>query len=237
LWRLLLRGKIQLNKEAAHGLVWPKGRRMRKRQMSLDISPEQLKAGCLAFKKGERRDAIYNTASFLVEHFWGNPAKVADGLGVLLLVWNQAFYRQGSFDFGALEARIAQNQKLLADYRKRDVLTYSPNDNAKIKQLFRRFLEALEICEKGNKGRRTPVGVAKALHLLAPGFFPLWDAEIAKRYACHYAVDPEESYLVFIKKTKDIAEKLSPSVRVSGRTLVKMIDEYNYAKYTKRWIK
>jgi hypothetical protein len=29
---------------------------------------------------------------------------------------------------------------------------------------------------------------------------------------------------------------LAPQVKVGGRTLLKLIDEYNYAKYTKGWI-
>jgi hypothetical protein len=202
----------------------------------MTITPEQLQEGCLAFQQKERRDAMYKTATFLVEHFWGNAPRMAEGLGVLLLVWNNAFYRNGPFDFDALEACIASNQKLLDEYRKRDVLTYSPKDDAKIKPLFEEFLEALQICEGTCKGRRTPVGVAKALHLLAPSFFPLWDEKIARGYGCYYAVDPAGQYISFFRMTKDIAAKLAPSIKLSGRSLLKMIDEYNYAKHTKGWV-
>src|SRR5262245_45793670 len=139
------------------------------------IAPKRLRAGYLAFQKRERRDAMYKTATFLVEHFWGKPSEVAEGLGVLLLVWNAACYRHGLFDFDALEKCIAANQHLLNEYRSRNILSYTPKDDAKIRRLFQDFLEALKICQGKCKGRRTPVGVAKALHLLAPAFFPLWD--------------------------------------------------------------
>jgi hypothetical protein len=192
--------------------------------------------GYLAFQQKERRDAMYKTATFLVDHFWGQAPQVAEGLGVLLLVWNAACYRHGPFDFDALEKCIADNQAILDQYRKRDILTYGPKDDARIRPLFEDFLDALQICEGRCKGRKTPVGVAKALHLLAPAYFPLWDEKIAKGYGCRYADDPAGKYLAFFKLTQAIAKELAPSVSVPGRTLLKLIDEYNYAKFTKGWV-
>ena len=204
------------------------------------ISVERLREGCVAFQKGEKRDAIYRTAAFLVEHFWQNPARVADGLGVLLLVWNNAHYRYASFDFDLLEKAIADHQETLHEFRGRNILSYTPRDDRKIGPIFKDFLEALKIRTKKGKQKRTPVGVAKALHMLAPGFFPLWDKAIAIAYDCDYSkADPLATYLKFFKLTKAIAEELAEklSVSVSGPTLLKMIDEYNYALHTKKWIK
>ena len=59
--------------------------------------------GCDEYERREKRDSMYKVATFLVSHFWGKPNDVADGLGVLLLTWNQAFYRYGIFDFDKLE--------------------------------------------------------------------------------------------------------------------------------------
>jgi hypothetical protein len=184
------------------------------------ISPEELRRGYLAFQNGERRDAMYQTATFLVEHFWANPSKVADGLGVLLLVWNAAHYRYGSFDFDVLEKCIANNQGVLDDYRKRSIMSYTTQDDGTIGILFDAFREALKICEGKSKGKKTPVGVAKALHLLAPSFFPLWDKKIAKAYHCDYATYPLRKYLKFVKITKDMAGELHVRVNVPGRTLL-----------------
>src|ERR1700674_3951407 len=105
-----------------------KARRAKKVQGTNAISPEELKDGCLAFRQKERRDAMYKTATFLVQHFWGKPTEVAEGLGVLLCVWNHAFYRNGPFDYDLLEKCIAINQALLTDFRKRNILTYSPDE-------------------------------------------------------------------------------------------------------------
>lgn len=55
---------------------------------------------------------------------------------------------------------------------------------------------------------KSPVAVAKALHLLAPHFFPLWDGRIAKSYKCYYNVDnAAEKYIWFMKLMKKFVEK------------------------------
>jgi hypothetical protein len=216
---------------------FPDKPRRAKRVLTPDtISAEELKKGYVAFQQRERRDAMYKTATFMVQHFWGQPTEVAEGLGVLLCIWNQAFYRNGPFDYDLLENCIAKNQMLLNALRKRDILSYSPHDNRKIKLLFQEFLDALRICEGKCVGRGSPVAVAKALHLLAPSFFPLWDETIARAYDCYYTGDAPGQYMAFFVKTKAIAEAVAPQVTLKGKTLLKLIDEYNYAKYTKGWI-
>jgi hypothetical protein len=188
------------------------------------------------FRQHERRDAMYKTATFLVGHFWGRPAEMADSLGVLLLTWNQAFYRYGPFDFGKLEACIAENMPALEAYRARSILDYAANDDAQIKALFDAFLTVLAIADGTGKGKRSPVAVAKTLHLLGPAFFPLWDREIALAYGCDYSREPREQYLAFVKMALNMARALHAVTAPEGKTLLKLIDEYNYAKYTKRWI-
>ncbi|HUU87952.1 MAG TPA: hypothetical protein VMX17_09375 [Candidatus Glassbacteria bacterium] len=75
--------------------------------------------GIQQFKLHEGRDAIYSIASFLLDHFWGKPSKMTDALGVLLLTWNQAFYRYGTFNFGSLEKCIDRNLNRLDAFRRR----------------------------------------------------------------------------------------------------------------------
>lgn len=80
------------------------------------------------------------------------------------------------------------------------------------------------------------MAVAKALHLLAPNFFPLWDETIARAYGCYYNENPAEKYVLFCKITKTIADKVRNYILRSDKTLTKLIDEYNYSKYTQGWI-
>ncbi len=87
------------------------------------IDPAEVRCGSQAFRSHERRDAMYKVATFLVDHFWGAPADMADALGVLLLTWNQALYRYGSFDFASLEHVLHENLTCLGEYRAREILS------------------------------------------------------------------------------------------------------------------
>jgi len=193
---------------------------------------EEFLRGCEEFEKHEKRDSMYKVATFLVEHFWGKPADMADALGVLLLTWNQAFYRYGLFDFDELEKCIADNLLKVDSFRKRELTTLSDSDEKEIQELFQRFLGALKI----GSGKKSPVAAAKALHLLAPAFFPLWDDKIARAYGCYYAEEPAQKYITFCRITRDIAKNVKNYVADSRKTLVKLIDVYNYSKYTQGWI-
>ena len=197
---------------------------------------EEFLKGCEEFEKHEKRDAMYKVATFLISHFWGKPSDMADGLGVLLLTWNQAFYRYGIFDFDELEKSIIDNLQKIESLRNRDIFSLSSSDEDDIKDLFAIFLEALQIDTGKMKGRKSPVAVSKTLHLLAPKFFPLWDDKIARAYGCYYNENPAEKYVSFCKITKTIADKVKNYVDRSDKTVAKLIDEYNYSKYTQGWI-
>lgn len=199
-------------------------------------SRDEFVRGCQQYEAHEKRDAMYRVATFLVSHFWGSPADMADGLGVLLLTWNNAFYRYGLFDFDELERAIANNMNTLDALRHRDILSFSGADEKKVEELFPTFLQALQILDGTAKGRKSPVGASKALHLLAPAFFPLWDAKIADAYGCAYYHDPVKQYIRFCRITRQIAEAVQDYMPIQGKTLVRLIDEYNYSKYTQGWI-
>lgn len=197
---------------------------------------EEFHKGIDEFEKHEKRDAMYKVATFLVSHFWGKPSNMADALGVLLLTWNQAFYRYGIFDFDRLEKCISDNLPKVENFKSRNISTLSTPDEDDVKHLFTAFLDALQIDSGKIKERKSPVGVAKALHLLAPDFFPLWDDKIARAYSCYYNQNPGEKYVPFCKTIKTVADKVRDYVVQPDKTLIKLIDEYNYSKYTKRWI-
>ncbi len=214
-----------------------RGDKIKHKYKNMNIpAQEEFISGCREFEKHEKRDAMYKVATFLVSHFWGNPSKMADGLGVLLLTWNQAFYRFGVFDFDKLEECIKINLKMIEGFRNRDISSLSKKDENNINILFNEFLDALQIDIGKKRGTKSPVSVAKALHLLAPQFFPLWDDKIARAYNCYYNKNPVEKYILFSQITKGIADEVKDYVSNSDKSLIKLIDEYNYSKYTKNWI-
>jgi len=92
-----------------------------------------------------------------------------------------------------------------------------------------------------------PTGASKALHLLKPDLFVMWDDNIRNAYRVSTS---SEDYIEFLRKTKRIAEQvvseyakdrglplnkaleeIERQLRVS---LLKAIDEYNYLRFTKR---
>ena len=119
----------------------------------------------------------------------------------------------------------------------------SESDEAEIERIFNEFMEALKIVSNNkNNYKKSPVAVAKTLHLLAPNFFPLWDRYIAKAYGCDYKgnnANAAKEYIKFMKLMKKLVKHvlsfIDPS-DYSNKTVLKLIDEYNYSKYTKKWI-
>lgn len=174
---------------------------------------------------------MYRVATFLLEHWWGKHPEMSDALAVLLLTWNQAFYRYGLFDAKRLEECLAKHWDLIEEYHAREIETLSHEDYADITLLFTDLLDVL-----GNQKGKSPVSVGKGLHLLAPRFFPIWDRRIAAIYGCAYDRDPAGAYLRFCDINKQLVESLRNSSSESSKTLLKRIDEYNYVKFSKGWI-
>lgn len=200
---------------------------------------------CKKFQKDEKRDLYYTVATAHVSDHLNNPVSMANGVALLLLNWNWDFYRFGQspepLDFEKLEKCIGKNCVIINSFRGRDLPTLSEKDEQSIKKLFNDFLEATTLVSDKIKDRKSPVSVAKALHVLAPTFFPLWDSSIAEIYAKASGKKYEsksEEYIYFCKQIKYIYEHvrnyegLKNDTQLSKKNLIKLVDEYNYSKYT-----
>jgi hypothetical protein len=179
---------------------------------------------------------MYKVATKLIRENWGNTSDMTDALGVLLLTWNQAFYRYGIFDFEELERCLSKHFIAIDSFRKREISTLSEPDESLIRTIFIDFLNALKIEDGKKKGLKSPVSVAKTLHLLAPLFFPIWDDKIARAYGCYYSENPAEQYLKFSRIAKQQVDQLKIEVSDPKKPFLKLLDEYNYSKFTKKWI-
>jgi hypothetical protein len=166
---------------------------------------------------------------------WGKAGPMAEAIWRLLKSWHRDFYRFGSVDLRALANCIEANMDDLDRFRPRGIASLCKEDEPTVKVLFRAFTDATRQRNKSGSQEST-VATAKSLHLLAPGFFPLWDNPIAY----HYDSFPMEAgdYVAFSWKMKDraaaIESYLSPA---DDRTPLKRIDEFNYAVHTKNWVK
>jgi len=212
------------------------------------LTVEDLKAGHEAYVKNEPLDAMYEAATSLLEMSGEEPSKMANGLGVLLLTWNSGLYRYGPLDFKSLKECVERNLEKIQGFKKRNITTFAETDKQSIQELFDNFLEATRKLEwKKSPEKLSPVSVAKALHMLAPGFFPLWDDEIARKYGCYWYAQSREKgaskYWKFMQRiakfVDDFQKQSQEIIRISERPILKLIDEYNYCRFTKakqRWL-
>ncbi len=198
---------------------------------------DQLQAGIKAYEANERRADVYFQAMSKISQQWGDASEMARGIKLLLDAWHQTFYRFGNFDFSLLVDCVTRNLGPINSFQPRSIDSLASTDENAIKQLFEDFLDALR---GGN--RRSPVAVAKSLHLLAPNFFPLWDTEIAIHYSSWWAFSMfgAMEYVPFCWKMKHVAQKLANCECILNsspkRSALKLIDEFNYSAFTKRWI-
>ena len=190
---------------------------------------------------------MYRVSMRLIEQNWKNDAEISEALGVLLLTWNSAFYRYGTLNFDLIQEAISKYKSRLYKLRQRSIVTYCEDERGEIEEIYGLFLIALKNTGKiGNKneGQETysPVSVAKALHLLCPNFFPLWDDKIAIGYGCKWynSILSFDKYWKFIGITSSQVNKLESERKVEDHedlpSTVKLIDEYNYIHFTKRKI-
>jgi hypothetical protein len=190
----------------------------------------ELQRGCRLYRELEPRGPLFFQAAARIDSNWGQPDSMAYAVQTLLASWNPRF----PFSPRRLTACLARNIEALAHFRGRDISTISSSDHLAIETLFNSLLEALR---RTSDNRKSPVSVAKALALLAPTFFPLWDMSIAKAYKCsyHYTARKAEKYLAFCYHMKELASYLVNCVPTKDRCwLLKRIDEYNYSRYVLR---
>ncbi len=112
-----------------------------------------------------------------------------------------------------LEQIIKAEWTAIGEFRARSLNTLIGADRPAILQLFGLFRLKLG-----------PVGAAKALHVLAPRFFPMWDNPIASGYGVGTEAP---GYFLFMFLTKHQVLNLP-----KNPALLKILDEYNYRRYT-----
>jgi hypothetical protein len=128
---------------------------------------------------------MYRVSRFLVQEWWGDTAKLADALSVLLLTWNANFYRFGgglkadALEGCLLEGCLHDYWSTIEAFGARELCSLDSGNHSELLALFSALSTALRLA---TNDRESPVSCAKALHLLAPDFFPIWDQYIAPAY-------------------------------------------------------
>jgi hypothetical protein len=235
--------------------------RQKQKQTILPRSYQDLQRGCKAYTQKSAEffyDFDYKAAAHLVSKGWreGDLTIILCGVEKLLLTWNAPFYsrfRGGRYDPIEFEKCIRKWYKELNGYRQRNIMTIGDDDYPQIERIFKDF----EVALRGVRGKRdlARVSAAKALHILAPDFFPPWDREIANK--CGFYSLGSEDYAKFMRAAKgrmeeilkkyvnerggtteaaiaEIVRNLSPNKDFKKPPL-KLIDEYCFAR-KKGWI-
>lgn len=188
---------------------------------------DELESARVAYQADERRTLFYRTATELVElAFRGDLSlSLAQVLTVLLQRWNQPYERRSRFDTAHcadVERLLVEHGALLHVLRGRTIEAFSESDQPTVERLFHDFELVLG-----------PVGAARALHLLAPRYFPLWDRDIASAYLVSLLEPGEngERYCRFMRIVKEQCAALGGEQRI-GRNPLQALDEYNCWRQT-----
>jgi len=236
------------------------------RQMVKGISIDDIKAGSRAFIQNEHRAYIYANAVNQVQNNFNDISKITKGISNLLSGWHNSFYRFGPFNDTEISKCVALYHNRLKVIRRENILDVIVDNRfeSQIRTVYYGFLDATASVNV-KFTRKTITGTSKALSLLAPDLFPMCDEKISQAYNCWwvYSDGSFNDYLTFLNYMKILAVQLvseySEIHRLTDRnkaetllikeikvysgdsynydkTLLKIIDEYNYSKHTKSWI-
>jgi hypothetical protein len=191
--------------------------------------PDELAWARDRFQALEPRDLFYRVASSLVTRAIGGTESqftLGEAVAVLLMSWNSNYYRFRKPDpshVGQIETVVEVNLAFLMSMRARRIDELSDVDFADMRLVFEQFDQLLG-----------PVGAAKALHLLAPAVFPIWDGAIAIAY--RRRLGPRgtngERYAVFAAVTASQCRELAGHDDAPV-DILKALDEWNYVRYTR----
>lgn len=197
------------------------------------------------FEDHELRKILYKIASLQRSN-----GEIRDSIKIVLLGWNWRAYNNTDLTNSDLNDQIEEfirtNQKLL-DYlagagHTLETVDFSKSvDGSSVgEHVLVGFSKLYEMEAIGS------TGASKAFHMLYPPVFMMWDRAIIERYhrrgeSSHqeagtgkgkHAKGQGECYLEFLKETQHFVQtKLNMAV-FPNKTPAKVMDEYNYAKYT-----
>lgn len=153
---------------------------------------------------------------------------IVKGQDFLLQTWHCYYYHfrpQQTIERPAvLRALLDRHWDTILALRPRDIRTFIAADNPAIQRLFSAYSMKLG-----------PVGASKALSLAAPHLLPMWDNNIAS--GCNTYPD-ESNYLPWMRRFKRQAQALGDAPGwAQGLSVPKLIDEWNYCRFTRGWLK
>lgn len=208
-------------------------------------NPDYLIEGCRKFIERERRDSIYVAALSYAQQNKDSIPRQALAAEALLLSWNEAYYRgrKGArwhlipLVNGDLQEAFQANSSALEALRETELGKLTTKDLESIREVFR------TVASKQSIGL---TGASKALNVVVPDVFVMWDTGIREAYHVLHGsrdIDRPSCYENFIATCNEIGSALianserlvsqHPSFKQFGvrKSIAKMIDEVNYARF------
>lgn len=178
------------------------------------------------FEDVEPRNLFYRLSLYLMEQAEGSSSQFsrAEALAVLLQTWNRSYYQRlripfDAAHFAAIEHLLVEHEQSVAAFARRSIDSLTLADETTIRAVYDAFEAVLG-----------QTGASKALHLLAPRFFPLWDGAIAATAYGLYARDARDYWQLLCATARQV--EAVGGEGALGRNPIKAIDEYNYCRYT-----
>jgi len=154
----------------------------------------------------------------------GDAFTGGEAIHALLRIWSPKGPRTTPAGITGVLDETAEARAAFAD---RHIATLAVAEHDTVKEIYAAF--------KGVVGQ---VGAAKALSVLHPRFFPMWDTKIATAYLgwrWRRQGAPPEQYLLFMEYAIEQC-KTAVNEDAFGGTLLKVLDEWNYSIWTKQWL-
>ena len=156
---------------------------------------------------------------------WYRDKRIVKGVLLLLFTWNFAARETKKLNFKNVGKLIEKNEARLRTLEKYTIETANQTAWPIVKSVFSNF-----------KGLMGQTGASKALSLLNPKLFVMWDTKIRRRLRKTLipGIENGESpkhYVIYLKGIQRIIYDYQLKQKLPPRTIVaKKIDEYNYVK-------
>jgi len=179
----------------------------------------------------EPRYFCYELATELIDKAKSSPESwylnenTIKGILILLFTWNFAAIETKKLNFKNVGKILQECEQDLKELESYSIESIDTKIEEKIKNVFGKFKELMG-----------QTGASKALSLLNPKLFVMWDTKIRKRLNKELIKginngETPASYLKFLYGIKDIIEKYNIKDKLpQSANVAKKIDEYNYVK-------
>jgi hypothetical protein len=188
----------------------------------------ELRAAHDTYVANEKRDYVYRVARRMLDGAGeGAGCTAAEAIVLLLQVWNGRSKYTRALELDAIAALLEQTAEARRVFEHRNIASVAPDELPQIEGIYADFHPLFG-----------GVGAAKALGLLHPRVFPLWDTAIGKAYIGYKWSEPELQPAHYGTFAGLCSEQCTVAVSEEefGRTLLKTLDEWNFSVWTKGWI-